>query len=125
MLIILAILALQTLSVTVPVNAEFQVSFDLEQDTTVGVRWICDGAILRNYTLSVLPKVPASTANVSTYTLTVPPLTAGSHSCQVSAFNEAGESKSAVFVFPVGVASPVGVPPKTPVNIRIVIGGIE
>jgi hypothetical protein len=119
----------QTLSVTVPANTPFDVSFKHDGLLMPSFRWWCDGAIAKNFSASETQQ-PAGTpdaAGLFTYTVTVPGLAAGSHTCFVSAFNDQGEVKAVPITFTVGGGpQPVGKPPAVPVDIRIVVrpGGV-
>jgi len=128
----------QTLSVTVPANTPLDVSFKHDGLLMPSFRWWCDGSIAKNF--SATETQPAGTpdaAGLFTYTVTVPGLAAGSHTCFVSAFNDQGEVKAACsatvtttcvtpITFTVGTPTPVGKPPAVPVDIRIVVrtGGV-
>lgn len=121
-LLTIALLAQPTLSVTVPPDTAFQVSFDLPGTELPNFRWWCDGGIVKNYAGAQAVKNPVANVDGSfSYALTVPGLSVGTHSCFVSAFNDLGEAKSVPITVPVGVSAPVGAPPKTPINLRIIV----
>lgn len=130
----------QTLSVTVPANTPFEVSFKHDGLLMPSFRWWCDGSIAKNFSPTET-KQPSTTPDADgryTYTVTVPGLPAGSHTCFVSAFNDVGEVKAVCsatgttdcvtpITFSVGGApQPVGKAPAVPVDIRIVVktGGL-
>lgn len=108
----------QTVTVAIPPNTAYKISFDaIEGDS---FRLWCDGSILKNYTNAEITLGKATTKNADgTYTFTVsaPGLTAGSHSCLVSAFNTLGEVKSEPITVPIGNL------PMKPTNIKIVVSG--
>lgn len=108
----------QSLSVTIPPGTVFQISFDSPVDSSVSYRVWCDGNILKNYTTAEINNAKSSLPNAdgtTTFTVSVPGLPLGKHSCLVSAFNDLGESKS----LPLDV--PVGTIPSAPINLRFVV----
>ena len=107
-------MARQTLTVAIPPNQAFTISFD-DNETGVNFRWWCDGAISKNFTATELSTGKAVLNGITTYTVSVPGLAQGKHSCLISAFNDLGETKSD----PIDV--PVGNIPMKPGNIRIVV----
>lgn len=138
MLIVVLALVAQTLSVTVPANTPFDVSFKHDGLLMPSFRWWCDGSIAKNFS-STETRQPATPPDVDgryLYTVSVPGLPAGSHSCFVSAFNDQGEFKACnaavttdcvtPIAFTVGSAVPIGKPPAVPVDLRIVVktGGL-
>lgn len=139
MLIALLILLLvpQTLSVTLPANTPFTLSFEHDGLLMPDFRAWCDGSIVKNFSaMDGKPSIVANANGLYTYTVQVPGLPVGTHSCWVTAFNQNGESKVCAagqtstdaapcvvpLTFPVGAPAPVGKPPAVPVNIRLVVG---
>lgn len=114
-----ALHAQPTLTVTLKPQTPFQITWDqppAEGAIGVNFRWWCDGGIVKNFTAAeAVGKVPANADGTTTYTATAPGLSAGSHSCLVSAFNDFGESKSA----PIPIT--VGVVPGTPIKLKVVV----
>jgi hypothetical protein len=112
------ILSAQTLSVSIAPNTPFQISFDSPVDTSTSYRVWCDGNILKNYTATEINNGKSTVPNADgtfTFTISVPGLSLGKHSCLVSAFNDLGEAKS----LPLDV--PVGTIPSAPINLRFVV----
>jgi len=125
----------QTLSVTVPANTPFDVSFKHDGLLMPSFRWWCDGSIAKNFT-DTETRQPSTSPDVDgryLYTVTVPGLSTGSHVCFFTAFNDKGEIKAQCsatvttdcvtpIAFAVGGApQPVGKPPAVPVDFRIVV----
>lgn len=113
-----SILSAQTLSVSIPPSTPFQLSFDSPADPTTFYRVWCDGAILKNYTTAEINTGKSSVSNAdgtTTFTISVPGLPLGKHSCLISAYNDLGESKSSLLDVPVGTI------PSSPINLRFVV----
>lgn len=109
------LLPAQTLTVAIPPNTAFVISFE-DSDMIVGFRWWCNGAIVKNFSDA---EVTAGrvVGNPTVITVSVPGLPAGKHSCLVSAFNVIAEVKSD----PVEI--PVGNLPMKPANIKVIVKG--
>ena len=108
----------QTVTVAIAPNTAYKISFDALDEPENMYRLWCDGQIVKNYTASEtnLGKAPTkNTDGTTTITVSAPGLTAGSHSCLVSAFNDLGEVKSDPITIPIG-----NIPTK-PVNLKIVV----
>jgi hypothetical protein len=129
----------QTLSVTVPANTPFDVSFKHDGLLMPSFRWWCDGAIAKNFTATETrqPTTDPDANGRYLYTVTAPGLAIGIHTCWFTAFNDNGETKTLCtatvttdcvtpITFTVGTPTPVGKPPAVPVDIRIVVrtGGV-
>jgi hypothetical protein len=95
----------QTLTVAIPPNTPFTISFIHNLLDSAQFRFICDGGIVKNYTTSEILTGKSTTANADgtfTITVTAPGLASGTHSCSVSAFNTIGEIKSDPITIPIG-----------------------
>jgi hypothetical protein len=98
-------LSSQTLTVAIPPNTPFTISFTHNLLDSAQFRFICDGGIVKNYTTSEILAGKSTTANADgtfTITVTAPGLASGTHSCSVSAFNTIGEIKSDPITIPIG-----------------------
>ena len=105
------------LSAVIPPNTAFRVAWDHPGANVDGFRWRCDGTIVQNFTIAQLVVTPPATAGgLSTYTATVPGLTAGKHSCSVVAYNVAGDSDSSNVVEPISATKSAA-----PVELRFVV----
>lgn len=100
----------QTLTIAIPPNTAFQIAFD-DDDSDVNYRWWCDGAIIKNFSSAEITAGKSGT----TFTLSVPGMIAGKHSCLISAFNSLGETKSD----PIDV--PIGNLPVKPNSLKIIV----
>lgn len=116
-LLLTSLLSLQVLTVSIPPNTAFQLSFDHDNLNMASYRLWCDDAIIKNYPISEIlaGKGPINPDGTYTFTVSAPGLITGKHSCIISAYNDIGESKSTPISFPVGVV------PSVPFNLRIVV----
>lgn len=114
---LLAIASAQSLTVTIAPATPFTISWDQPADDSApSFRLWCDGSILKNFTAKDVTKATAAnTDGTFTFTAQAPGLTAGTHSCLVSAFNEIGEAKSTAIPLTVGTA------PATPLRLKVVV----
>lgn len=106
----------QVLTTVIAPNTPFQVSWDQDTSIPASFRAWCENAIIKNWGPSEITK--AAVANLDgtfAITATFPGIPAGNHSCFVSAFNDAGESK--------GIAIPifVGTIPATPLRLKVIV----
>jgi hypothetical protein len=121
----LALVAQPTLTVTVKPSTPFTITWDQPDPVPLpSFRLWCDGEVKKNYLRSELTIGAEKTVTVEgvekkavPITATAPGLTAGTHSCFVSAFDENIETKG--LPMPVTVTTPTG--PATPINLRIVV----
>jgi hypothetical protein len=115
---ILELILAQTLTVTLKPATPFQITWDQPAALNTFApkyRWWCDGAIVKNFAASEVTAGPDNADGTTPQTATVPGLSAGTHSCLVSAFNDLGEAKSDAVPLTVGTA------PATPLRLRIVV----
>lgn len=107
----------QTLTVTLKPATPFTITWDMPVDNSgPSFRLWCDGAVVKNYTPKELTKAPLDNPDGTvTYTAEAPGLSAGNHSCFVSAFNLIGEVKGEPIPLVVGVL------PSTPLRLKVVI----
>jgi hypothetical protein len=88
MILLLALLLGQTVTVTLPPNTGFQIQWDHEGEPATRFRLWCDGGIVKNY--SEVEAVRGATINLDktwTFTATAPGLAVGEHVCFVSAYD--------------------------------------
>lgn len=114
-----SIVVAQSLSVSIPPNTPFSISFDHNLADSVSFRLWCDDSIVKNYTNSEILSGKNPVINTDgTYTITVsaPGLGNGNHNCQMTAFNSIGESaKSETLLVPVGSI------PAVPIRLKFVV----
>jgi hypothetical protein len=107
----------QTIAVTIPPGVPFKIEWKHDGLEMPEFRWWCDGAIVKNFSLSETPSVLLPDGVTYLYTATVPGLALGTHPCFISAFNGVGEVKAA----PVPLLVKVPTAPSTPFDIRVVV----
>ena len=119
MIAVFLALALQTLTVTIPPNTPFEVTWKHDGLGMPMFRWWCNGAIVKNFSEGETMPVPLVTDATGhyTFTATVPGLPVGTHACFISAYNGVGEVKAD----PVPIVVAVPKLPSMPFEIRVVI----
>jgi hypothetical protein len=108
----------QVLTVVIPPNTPFGIEFFHDPSYGPIYHWECDGVIVKNFTTSEVNAGKSATPDANglyKFSLVVPGLSFGKHSCLVSVDNDFGKTKTDPIEVPVGVA------PKTPIGLRLVI----
>jgi hypothetical protein len=127
MILLLALLLGQTVTVTLKPNTPFQIQWDHNGQDHAAFRLWCNGAILKNYAPAELVKsATAQPDGTFTYTATAPGLPIGEHACFVSAYNlveeTLGEAKGEPAVVTVATTTPSGNKlPAVPVRFKILV----
>lgn len=111
----------QTLTTVLKPDEPFRISFGHPRAFQEAFRWWCNGAILKNIpSTELVQSAERHTDGGWTFEVGVPGLKEGKHTCQISAYNSAGESKSEPITITVGPSIPPEIPP-APVRLRIVV----
>lgn len=124
MMLILLLALAQTapaLTVVLPPDTPFRISFEGQPDADARFRWWCDGAIVKNFAPADLAKGAVTADGLVAYEGEVPGVARGAHSCLVSAWTSASEAMGAPEAKSVAVPIVAGTLPVTPINLRVLV----